>query len=143
MYFWIFLILTVLFWGSVPILDKLALNRGATPFQGLVIRSIAVIIAIFIVLFFIFLFTGKFKEVFRVDNKSLLLFAASGILAGLLGVLTYYAALRIGPASKVVPLAATYPLIALLLAVIFLHEHVTLSRIIGTIFVILGIWFLK
>jgi transporter family protein len=135
---WFLLILTIIFWGTAPILDKIALNKG-TPLQGLVIRSAAIMIVLCVGL----LLTGRFKEAFCVDTKSMVLFSASGIVAGLLGVFTYYSALKTGNASRIVPLASVYPMIAFILSILFLKENFTATKLLGTLFVILGIFLLK
>jgi transporter family protein len=73
----------------------------------------------------------------------MVLFSASGIVAGLLGVFTYYSALKTGNASRIVPLASVYPMIAFILSVLFLKENFTATKLLGTLFVILGIFLLK
>lgn len=55
-----------------------------------------------------------------------------GIAVGLLmaiGTLALFAALRRGKASVVVPLTALYPLVTVILAVLFLNEHLDLTKI--------------
>jgi len=57
---------------------------------------------------------------------------AVGIAVGLLmaiGTLALFAALRRGKASIVTPLTALYPLITVILAVVFLNEHLDLTKI--------------
>jgi transporter family protein len=51
----------------------------------------------------------------EVDGRSFLLFGASGMMAGLLGMWTYYAALKMEATSKIVPIAASYPWLLLFL----------------------------
>ncbi len=135
---WFFLILTILAWGTTPILEKSAL-KGANPLSGLFIRNA---VAFFVFLFF-FIFTGRLKNVYNLSLKSMFLFAISGILAGFLGMYFYYRVLKINPSSKIVPLAATYPLVAVLLGMVFLKEEVTVLRILGTVLIIIGILLVK
>ena len=64
-----------------------------------------------------------------------------GLLSGAvlaIGLLFYYLALAEGHVSVVVPLTATYPLISVLLSLVFLGERPTLWQWIGVAFVILG-----
>jgi len=135
---WILLLLTVIAWGSTPILEKTALS-GVNPLDGLFIRNA---VAFFVFMFF-FLFTGRIKTLSDIPLKNVLLFSASGILAGFLGMYCYYHILKINPSSKIVPLAATYPLLAVILGMIFLRENVSISRIIGTILIIAGVILVK
>jgi transporter family protein len=65
------------------------------------------------------------------------------MMAGLLGMWTYYAALKMEATSKIVPIAASYPLVTALLSVLILREEVTLPRVVGTAFIVIGIWFVK
>lgn len=134
----ILLILTALLWGSSPILEKIGLGK-IEPITAVAIRSFA----ISIVLAGVLAVTGRIKDLMAVDIKVWFLFATSGILAGLLGMWTYFGALRLQPASKIVPIAATYPLVTALLSILVLKEGVTLAHILGTILIILGIWLVK
>ncbi len=132
------LILTALLWGSSPILEKMGLGK-VDPLTAVTIRSFAVTIMLLIFL----AFTGKIKHVFNVDAKTVIIFTISGFLAGLLGMWTYFGALKLGATSKIVPIAATYPLITAILSVLILKEGVTIARLAGTILIIAGIWLVK
>ena len=134
----VLLILTAILWGSSPILEKIGL-RNTTPLIALTIRSIGVTAALVLTLVCL----GKFKEVFNVEGKTVLLFVASGIMAGLLGMWTYFGALKAGATSKIVPIAACYPLITAFLSVLILKEGVTILRLAGTLLIIAGIWLVK
>lgn len=134
----ILLILTALCWGSAPILEKIGLAK-ISPLNAIAIRSftITAVLATFMLL------TGRIKALIAVDTKSLFLFAFSGVLAGLLGMWAYLGALRLQPTSKIVPIAAAYPLVTALLSVLILKEGITLPRLGGTILIIIGIWLVK
>jgi len=132
------LIVTTLLWGFTPILEKVALTK-VDPLVGVTIRSALVTTGLFILTFLV----GKGKALMEVDGRSFLLFGASGMMAGLLGMWTYYAALKMEATSKIVPIAASYPLVTALLSVLILREEVTLPRVVGTAFIVIGIWFVK
>jgi transporter family protein len=132
------LIVTTLLWGFTPILEKVALTK-VDPLVGVTIRSALVTAGLFILTFMV----GKGKALLEVDGKSFLLFGASGMMAGLLGMWTYYAALKMEATSKIVPISASYPLVTALLSVLILREDVTLPRVVGTAFIVIGIWFVK
>lgn len=134
----ILLILTAILWGSSPILEKFGLTK-IDPITALIIRSTTVTIFLLPVV----AVTGKIKDVFLADIKTVTVFAISGIMAGLLGMWTYFGALRAGAASKIVPIAATYPLITAILSIVILKEQVTAVRLMGTILIIAGIWLVK
>jgi len=132
------LIVTALLWGSTPIVEKVALTK-VDPLIGVTIRSATVTVSLFLLTFFL----GKGKALMEVDGKSFLLFSASGMMAGLLGMWTYYSALKMEATSKIVPIAATYPLVTALFSVLILREEVTLPRVVGTALIVIGIWFVK
>ncbi len=132
------LIATTLLWGSTPILEKIGLAK-VDPLIGVTIRSAIVTAGLFLLTFLL----GKGRGLIELDGKSVLLFGASGMMAGLLGMWTYYAALKMEATSKIVPIAACYPLVTALLSVVVLKEGVTLHRIIGTTLIVSGIWLVK
>jgi transporter family protein len=134
----ILLIVTALLWGVTPIIEKIGLTK-VDPLIGVTIRSAIVTVGLFILTFAL----GKGKALMEVDGKGFLLFGASGLMAGLLGMWTYYTALRMEATSKIVPIAASYPLVTALLSILILREGVTLPRVIGTALIVVGIWFVK
>jgi transporter family protein len=134
----VLLVITAVLWGITPIMEKKGLQT-ASPLVGLVFRNFTVS---FILLMMI-LFMGKAKEVLTTSPKAVILFGLSGIIAGLLAMLTYFSALKLGATSQIVPIAATYPLVAAIISVLVLGEQVTFIRIIGTILIIIGIWLVK
>jgi len=134
----IFLLLTTLFWGMAAIFDKLALGK-TSPFTGMMIRQFiltGILLAVGVG-------SGRLGNLGTLDGRSIVLFGLSGICGGAAGLWTYYHALRLGGASLVVPITATYPLIAVLLSWLILQESLTVSRIIGTALIVLGVWLVK
>jgi bacterial/archaeal transporter family protein len=109
------------------------------PLIGVTVRSTIVTLCLFVVV----LFMGKGKELIETEGKDLLIFGASGIMAGFVGMWTYYIALKMEPTSKIVPIAACYPLVTALLSFLILREGVTLSRVVGTTLIVSGIWLVK
>jgi transporter family protein len=134
----IFIFLTALFWGVAAIFDKLALGKVA-PYSGLMVRQ-------FILsgmLLLVGIGSSRLGGVLTLDWRSVLFFGLSGICGGAAGLWTYYHALRLGGASLVVPITATYPLITALLSWAILQESLTIPRLIGTAFIVLGVWLVK
>ena len=132
------MIVTTLLWGITPIIEKVGL-RKIDPLIGVTIRSTIVTAGLFILTFLL----GKGKSLMEVDGKSFLLFGASGMMAGLLGMWTYYTALKMEATSKIVPIAASYPLVTALLSFLILREGVTLPSVFGTALIVMGIWFVR
>jgi transporter family protein len=134
----VFLFLTTLFWGMAAIFDKLALGK-TSPFTGMMVRQFiltGILLAVGVG-------SGRLGTLGTLDGRSIVLFGLSGICGGAAGLWTYYHALRLGGASLVVPITATYPLITVLLSWLILQESLTISRIIGTALIVLGVWLVK
>ncbi len=132
------LIATTFLWGATPILEKVGLAK-VDPLIGVTIRSALVTAGLFLLTFLL----GKGRALIELDGKSIFLFGASGMMAGLLGMWTYYTALKMEATSKIVPIAACYPLVTALLSILILKEGVTLHRVIGTALIVSGIWLVK
>lgn len=132
-------VLTSLIWGFAPVFEKIGLNGKIDPYLGVVIRTIP--IALIGVLGLTFM--GRLGSIATVDIKSAVFVIAGGLIAGFLGQMAFYSALKSGDASVVVPVAATYPLVALLVSVVFLGEAFTLQKLFGIGLVVGGVMLLK
>ena len=128
--------LTILFWGITPIIEKIGL-KSVEPLLALFIRTFSALIAIFLIL----LLSSSFNTS-SLNFKNVGILSLSGILSGFLGMFTYFSLLKAKNASQIVPLTSTYPLVATFLAIIFLKEELTLFKILGTIFIVVGIYLL-
>ncbi len=134
-----FALLTALIWGFAPALEKMGLAGRVDPYLGVVIRSISgAILAVFGLALM-----GRIGSIVEVDLKSAFFIACGGIVAGLIGQFVFYSALKTGEASVVVPVAATYPLVALVVAVLFLGESFTWSKLVGIGLVVGGVIMLR
>jgi len=133
MKYYVFALLTTLFWGISPVIEKLAVSR-LSPLTAVSIRSFFVTI----VLSAVFLSSGGFGEAMR-EPKAIFYVALGALFAGLLGQLTYFYALKEGEASRVVPIIASYPVVAFIVGITFLGEAITLPKVAGVVLVGLGI----
>ena len=128
-----FAIITAVVWGIVPIMEKMGL-ASIMPLSGLLIRSCGVIIGAVVLAVFN-------REVvslaLKADIKTVL------FLASILGQIFFYNALKTGEASKIVPIAGTYPLVSFLIGIIFLGESFTFVKAAGVMFVIAGLFLLR
>lgn len=131
-------ILAACIWGVVPVLEKIGLNR-VEPYPGLFYRCLGVLLGFLIVGTFLV----KPAELKQVDLKTILLLVLSGLLASFVAQIAFYHALKLGEVSRIVPISATYPLIAFLLGVIFLGENISIQKVFGMIMVLGGVWLLK
>lgn len=130
----IFALLAAFFFGLAPIFGKLGLE-GVNPVVALCIRSFVIS---GIMLGWLLLNTD-ISPVTDVTAKTWVLIALEGVCAALVGQLFYYYALKSGDPSVVVPLIATFPLFTFILATIFLGDKVTLTKVGGLVFILMGI----
>jgi len=132
------LVVTMILWGTTPLLEKIGL-REIDPAIGVFIRSTAVVAVLAVYL----LATGRFPELARVSVKNYAIFAATGIMAGLLAMWTYFYVLRSGMISQVVPITASYPILTAALGILVLGEAATPQRILGIVLTVIGIVLVK
>ncbi len=131
----LFAILTFIFWGSAAFLDKLAAvrlgDRGAWLIALFSLPSI-----IFFMLYIVFVKTNNF------DQRGLLILLASWIVS-LAGSVTYYLVFTRSQVSVGAPLTALYPLLAVVLGVVFLKEKLTGTQIAGIGMGLLSVYLLS
>ncbi|MBI5560007.1 MAG: EamA family transporter [Deltaproteobacteria bacterium] len=135
----VYAVLTSFIWGLAPAFEKMGLRGKIDPYAGVVIRTVPIAV----IGLFGLLFLGKIKEISSADLRSVAFVVAGGLLAGFFGQVAFYSALKAGEASKVVPLAATYPLVALVISVIFLGEELTLQKFAGIGMIVSGVILLR
>lgn len=121
-------------WGIAPIFAKVGL-KNVDPVSGLILRTI---MASSVVCGWV-LISGSFTKVSNIPANSWWLIAVEAMLATLVGDLAYYAAIKKGDVSLVTIIMSSSPLITILCSVLFLGEQITLMRILGAGFVVLGI----
>jgi len=132
-------ILAVLFWGSAPVFEKLGLAT-APPAAGIFIRSVIATVGTAIM----FTLHGSgWTWVYETSPRALFFLALAGFNSAFLGQFFYFNALKLGEATRIVPLCSSYPFVAFLLSIIILGESITLSKILGIAFILSGIWLLK
>ena len=125
-------------WGITPIFEKLSLVR-ASPFTVITLRFMFTTTCIIVVS----LATGRYREISSVDGKTLLWIVLAGFLGGIVGLFIYFVALKQDLTSRIIPIAATFPLFTALYAFIFLHETLSIQRIIGIVLIVLGLIFVN
>jgi transporter family protein len=131
-------LITSLIWGCVPIIEKIGLS-SVKPSIGLFYRGVGVLIAT--VLFGSWLTISG--ENIKADFKSIFYLAFGGFLASFVGQFLFYRALKSDDASVVVPVAASYPMITLIIGALILHERITVAKVIGVCLIFAGVFLLK
>ena len=131
-------LLALVLWGVSPLFDKLGLAR-VTPLAGLTVRLLAagVMGAVLATL------AGTWRELAAAPRPALAWFLGSALFGAVLGQLAYYAAQRQEDVTRVLPIAAAYPLISAALAVLLLREGLTVPKIAGAALIVAGIVLIK
>ncbi len=137
---------TALLWGIAPLFEKVGLAK-IDPSLGVILRGLAVFIGVIFAAAWIYRpgaqNNGFLAAINGVDKVAVLFIFAGGLIATLFGQMFFYRALKMGEASTIVPVAASYPVITFLLGTLFLGESFTLPKVFGLILVMSGVYFLR
>ena len=131
-------LLTACIWGIVPLMEKVGLG-GVPPAAGVMVRSAGVVAGLVVATWL----WSPWAAVRVMPWTSVALLALSGLLASFVGQMAFYQALKSGALSQVTPVAGAYPLVAALLGWWVLREPLTLTRLLGVAFVVLGVVLLR
>ena len=128
----IFALLSAVFAALTSILAKVGIE-GVNSNLATAIRTVVVVVMAWGMVFL----TNTQGGVADISKRSWLFLILSGMATGA-SWLSYYRALQIGEASKVVPIDKLSVVITLILAFVFLHEQFTVKSLIGCILIGLG-----
>jgi transporter family protein len=131
----IFAIFTAVAWGVGGYFEKKGLHLGnLSPQIGITIRTLTALIILAIVSF------PQWKTIPQAGSKALLyMIIGGGVVAGAVGMLCFYTALKGAPLGRVMPIAFTSPLFGALMGIIFSGEPLTVKSVIGMLMTIGGI----
>lgn len=126
-------------WGIGNFFAKMAANRIGNQSVFFDISIYAPVIIIFCLLFFKF---DNLSKIFQENRNGVYLAMLAGATASI-GMIGAYYLLTKEEASKMVPLTALYPIVTVILAIIFLKESITITKIAGIFFSLLAIFLLS
>lgn len=128
-------LLTALAWGVGGYFEKKGLHLGGlSPQMGITIRTAVALVILGIVSY------PQWKTLPQAGPKAILMMViGGGIVAGAIGMLCFYAALKGAPLNRVMPIAFTSPLFGALMGILFGGEPLTWKVALGTILTIAGI----
>ena len=132
----IFALLSAVFAALTSILAKIGIE-GVNSNLATAIRTVVVVVMAWGMVFF----TNAQNGISEISKKSWLFLILSGLATGA-SWLCYYKALKVGEASKVVPIDKLSVVITLVLAFVFLHEQFTAKSVIGCILIGAGTLFM-
>ncbi|MBN1260950.1 MAG: EamA family transporter [Anaerolineae bacterium] len=128
-------LMTAMAWGIGGYFEKKGLHLGnLSPQMGITIRTAVALVILAIVSF------PQWKTVPQAGSKALLMMViGGGVVAGAVGMLCFYAAIKGAPLGKVMPIAFTSPLFGALMGIIFGAEPMNVKNLVGMGLTIAGI----
>lgn len=131
----LFALLTAAAWGVGGYFEKKGLHLGNLPPQlGITLRTAVALVVLG------FVAAPHYKTIGQAPARSLLyLIVGGGLVAGSLGMLCFYTALKGAPLSRVMPIAFTSPLFGAALALTIGGEPLTLKTALGMLMTVGGI----
>ena len=127
------------FWGLGPVFAKMGLEKP-DPLTALLVRSTAVLIVLIVWAALKGDMAGKLSEL---DSRTWTLLILEGGVASVIAHYALFQALKLGDVANVVPITASYPLIAILLSVVLLGSRMTWGQGLGAALTVLGIYLLQ
>ena len=131
----LFALLTAIAWGVGGYFEKKGLHLGnLSPTMGITIRTGVALIILGAASF------PQWKTLPQAGTKALLyMVIGGGIVAGAVGMLCFYTALKGAPLNKIMPIAFTSPLFGALTGLMMGTEVLTLKSGLGMLLTIAGI----
>ncbi|NUQ80092.1 MAG: EamA family transporter [Bacteroidetes bacterium] len=131
----IYAIITAMAWGIGGYFEKKGLHMGnLSPQMGITIRTAIALLILGAVSF------PEWKGIMNAGPKALMyMIIGGGIVAGSIGMLCFYMAIKGAPLSQVMPIAFTSPLFGALMGIIYGGEPIEVKTIVGMVLTISGI----
>lgn len=131
----LFALLTAICWGVGGYFEKKGLHLGnLSPTMGITLRTLVAFIILGIASY------PQWKTLPQAGTKAILyMVIGGGVVAGAVGMLCFYTAIKGAPLTKVMPIAFTSPLFGALMGLILGGEPLTLKTAIGTLLTLAGI----
>jgi transporter family protein len=131
----LFALLTAIAWGVGGYFEKKGLHLGnLTPQMGITIRTVIALVILAAASY------PQWKTVPQAGPKALLyMVVGGGVVAGAVGMLCFYTAIKGAPLTRVMPIAFTSPLFGALMGVMLGGEPLTVKTVIGILLTIGGI----
>ncbi|MFA5937049.1 MAG: EamA family transporter [Candidatus Paceibacterota bacterium] len=138
---WFFIaILAPIFWSINTHFDKFILSKYS---KGRSVGSVFLFSTLFSIFILIAIFIFKYKEIILYSSfRNFLLFLIPGVFSAL-GLYFYLQSLKNEESSVVVALYQTSPVFAYLLGYIFLGEVLTLTQVLASLIILIGVGILS
>ena len=129
----VYAIISAVFAALTSILAKIGIT-GVNSNLATAIRTVVITIFAWGIVFA----QGTFREMTTLNKTTWIFLILSGFATGL-SWLFYFRALQLGEASKVVPIDKLSLVLAVLMAVVFLHEKMTIPTAVGSLLITAGV----
>ncbi len=131
----LFALLTAIAWGVGGYFEKKGLHLGnLSPQMGITIRTAIALIILGAVSF------PQWKTLTQAGPKAILyMVVGGGVVAGAVGMLCFYTAIKGAPLTKVMPIAFTSPFFGALMGILLGGEPLTVKTVVGMLLTIGGI----
>lgn len=127
---------SAVFAGLTSVLAKCGI-RETDSTVATAIRTVVVLAFSWLMVFL----SGSQSQITAIDSKTWLFLILSGAATGA-SWLCYFRALQVGEINKVVPIDKSSVILTIILAFIFLHEEINLSKAVGVILIGAGTYFM-
>ena len=132
----LFALLSSVFAALTSILAKVGIE-GVNSNLATAVRTVVVVIMAWVVVFM----ANTQNGLPAIGRKSWIFLILSGLATGASWI-CYYKALQMGEASKVVPVDKFSIVLTVILAFLFLHEQITIKKLIGILLITAGTFFM-
>ena len=132
----LFALLSSVFAALTSILAKVGIE-GVNSNLATAVRTVVVVIMAWVVVFM----TNTQSGLPDIGRTSWIFLILSGLATGASWI-CYYKALQMGEASKVVPVDKFSIVLTVILAFLFLHEQITIKKLIGILLITAGTFFM-
>ena len=131
----LFALLTAVAWGVGGYFEKKGLHLGdLSPQVGIALRTAVALVVLAAVSF------PQWRTVPQAGGQALAyMILGGGIVAGAVGMLSFYVAIKGAPLSRVMPIAFTAPLFGALMGIALGGEPLTLRTVAGALLTVGGI----
>ena len=129
---WVYALLSALFAALTAIFAKVGI-KGVDTDLATAIRAVVILILAWGIAFF----RGSISTISTLTKQNVLFLCLSGVATGLSWIF-YFKALQLGKVSQVAPVDKMSVAIAIILAVVFLGEPLTMKAAIGALLIIAG-----
>ena len=129
---WIYALLSALFAALTAIFAKIGI-KGVDTDLATAIRTVVILLLAWSIAFF----RGSVSTINTLTKQNILFLCLSGIATGLSWIF-YFKALQLGKVSQVAPVDKMSVAIAIILAVVFLGEPLTIKTAVGALLIIGG-----